>query len=113
MCCMIGEIAVEPDYRLQDSKRISAGRLRSNRAMRDDRHAFALDPEQLSDARWQIQLHISALDRLEQMLVSQALSRLDLKVFRTNRCKSATQRLCNGSLPVEDANNIREGRILY
>lgn len=74
---------------------------------------FALDPEQLSDARWQIQLHISALDRLEQMLVSQALSRLDLKVFRTNRCKSATQQLCDGSLPVEDANNIREGRILY
>lgn len=36
---------------------------------REKVHRFALDAEQLSDARWQISLHIAELERLERDVV--------------------------------------------
>lgn len=36
---------------------------------RENVHRFALDAEQLSDARWQISLHIAELERLERDVV--------------------------------------------
>jgi len=36
---------------------------------RENVHRFALDAEQLSDARWQISLHIAELERLERDIV--------------------------------------------